>query len=85
MCNARIIWGGDNSISNIRKFGLNQRALDIAFADRYSFCAMNASEILKISKDLFATYKIRKRIHYKIAYNITHLETVVQLYSTIHL
>ena len=49
MCNARIIWGGDNSISNIRKFELNQRALDIAFADRYSFCAMNAPEILKIN------------------------------------
>ena len=49
MCNARIIWGGDNSISNIRKFELNQRALDIAFADRYSFCVLNTLEILKIN------------------------------------
>ena len=51
MCNARIIWGGDNSISNIRKFELNQRALDIAFADRYSFCVMNPLEILKINNN----------------------------------
>ena len=49
MCNARLIWGGDNSISNIRKFPLDHRAIDIAFADRYSFCVMNTSEILKLS------------------------------------
>jgi len=49
VCNARIIWGGDNSINNIRKFSLNHRALDIAFADRYSFCIINSSEILKLS------------------------------------
>tara|TARA_B100001123_G_C15230995_1_gene995163 strand:- start:22 stop:1209 length:1188 start_codon:yes stop_codon:yes gene_type:complete len=49
MCNARLIWGGDNSINNIRKFPLDQRAIDIAFADRYSFCVINTSEILKLS------------------------------------
>ena len=50
ICNARLIWGGDNSIKNIRKFPLNQRALDIAFADRYSFCVMNTSEVMKLDK-----------------------------------
>ena len=49
ICNARLIWGGDNSISNIRKFTLNQRAIDIAFADRYSFCVIDTREILKLS------------------------------------
>ena len=49
ICNGRIIWGGDNSIRNIRKFEINQRALDIAFADRYSFCALETMEILKLS------------------------------------
>jgi len=48
ICNARLIWGGDNSINNIRKFSLNLRALDIAFADRYSICVINASEVLKL-------------------------------------
>ena len=48
ICNARLIWGGDNSINNIRKFPLDQRAIDIAFADRYSFCVINASKILKL-------------------------------------
>ena len=51
MCNARLIWGGDNSISNIRKFPLDHRAIDIAFADRYSFCVIKASEVLKLKKD----------------------------------
>ena len=50
ICNARLIWGGDNSIKNIRKFPLNQRALDIAFADRYSFCVMNTSEVMKLGE-----------------------------------
>ena len=50
ICNARVIWGGDNSIKNIRNFPLNQRALDIAFADRYSFCVMNTSEVMKLGK-----------------------------------
>lgn len=51
ICNARLIWGGDNSIKNIRKFPLMERALDIAFADRYSFCVIKASEVLKLKKD----------------------------------
>ena len=51
ICNARIIWGGDNSIRNIRKFEINQRSLDIAFADRYSFCAMGTMEILKLNNN----------------------------------
>ncbi len=50
ICNARIIWGGDNSIKNIRSFPLSQRALDIAFADRYSFCVINTSEVIKLNK-----------------------------------
>ena len=49
ICNARIIWGGDNSINNIRKFPLSHRSLDIAFADRYSLCVINSSTVLKLS------------------------------------
>jgi len=49
MCNVRLIWGGDNSIKNVRKFQINQRSIDLAFADRYSFCVINSSSILKLS------------------------------------
>jgi hypothetical protein len=48
-CNARIIWGGDNTIWNIRKLSIPTRCIDIAFADRYSFSIINAEEIIQIN------------------------------------
>ncbi len=50
ICNARLIWGGDETIKNIRMFKLQQRAIDIAFADRYSFCAIDTKKFLKLNK-----------------------------------
>ena len=47
-CNARLIWGGDSSIQNIRNFTLSASALDLTFADRYSFCAINSDKLLKL-------------------------------------
>ena len=49
ICNARLIWGGDETIKNIRMFKLQQRAIDIAFADRYSFCAIDTKKFLKLN------------------------------------
>lgn len=46
-CNARIIWGGDNTIWNIRMLPIPARCIDIAFADRYSFSIINAEEIIQ--------------------------------------
>ena len=43
----RIIWGGDNTIGEIRKAQLPSRSTEITFADRYSFAAINASEYLE--------------------------------------
>lgn len=45
----RIIWGGDNTINNIRRFPIKIRGVDIAFADRYSICILGSDEILKLS------------------------------------
>ena len=47
ICDTRIIWGGDQTIANIRQSMLKARAMDITFADRYSFCVINADEYLK--------------------------------------
>lgn len=44
-CAARIIWGGDATINAIRKFPIPERSVDVAFADRYSFCVMGADKI----------------------------------------
>lgn len=42
----RIIWGGDNTIAEIRKSPLKPRAFDITFADRYSFAVFDADFVL---------------------------------------
>lgn len=42
----RIIWGGDNTIAEIRKAALKPRAFDITFADRYSFAVFDADFVL---------------------------------------
>lgn len=46
-CNARIIWGGDQAINNIRKLSIPERSIEIAFADRYSFCVIDGNSILQ--------------------------------------
>ena len=49
-CNVRIIWGGDNTINQIRKNMLSPRAFDVSFADRYSICAINAKSYINYDK-----------------------------------
>jgi hypothetical protein len=46
-CDARIIWGGDSTIKQIKKSEIPLRAIDIAFSDRYSFSLLNAEVILE--------------------------------------
>lgn len=61
LADVRIIWGGDNTISEIRKATLKPRAFDIAFADRYSFAIFNpdyvlektSEEMKKIAQDFY--------------------------------
>lgn len=50
MCDARIIWGGDKTINEIRKFKMQTRSVDISFADRYSVSVINSIKILDLSK-----------------------------------
>ena len=44
----RVIWGGDNTISEIRKSPLPPRSNEITFADRYSLTIINSDEYLNI-------------------------------------
>jgi hypothetical protein len=41
-CDVRVIWGGDQTINNIRRSPLPPRSFDLTFADRYSLCVINA-------------------------------------------
>ncbi|MBB36106.1 MAG: acyl-CoA reductase [Hirschia sp.] len=44
--NGRVIWGGDETVAEIRKLPLPPRAREVTFADRYSFCVMDAAAML---------------------------------------
>jgi hypothetical protein len=59
IANMRIIWGGDETIADIRKSPLAARATEITFADRYSLCIINAENYLnednpkKVANDFY--------------------------------
>jgi hypothetical protein len=46
-CDVRIIWGGDKTINTIRKHWIPEKAVDITFADRYSFTVINLDKLKK--------------------------------------
>lgn len=46
ICDVRLIWGGDDTISEIRKNKIPPRSFDVTFADRYSICVINADEYI---------------------------------------
>ncbi len=48
-CDVRIIWGGDHTIHSIRQTPIPARAIELTFADRFSYCALNAEAFLSLS------------------------------------
>jgi len=46
ICDSRVIWGGNTTISEIRKYPLKPRANEITFADRHSIAVINADEYI---------------------------------------
>ena len=42
-CDARVIWGGDNSVRSIRNIPIKPRSIELVFPDRYSFCIIKSS------------------------------------------
>lgn len=47
LADVRIVWGGDNTIAEIRKSPLKSSAFEITFADRYSMAVFNAKYVLE--------------------------------------
>lgn len=52
-CHVRIIWGGDETVRTIRSIPLAPLATELAFPDRFSLCALKASEVARIHDDEF--------------------------------
>ena len=48
ICDIRIIWGGDQTIDEIRKFPISSKSIEVTFSDRYSIAIINAKSYLKI-------------------------------------
>ena len=46
LVNARLIWGGDETIKEIKKSPTKPRCIDICFSDRYSFSIINAASFI---------------------------------------
>ena len=47
VCDVRIIWGGDETIKQVRRNELPPRSFDITFADRYSLCVINSDKFVE--------------------------------------
>lgn len=48
---ARVIWGGDNTITTIRSCKTKPRGIDIVFPDRYSICILDGQAILETDSE----------------------------------
>jgi len=44
-CDARILWGGDDTVKSIRKIPIPPRSVEMTFADRYSLCVLGGDAI----------------------------------------
>ena len=47
---ARIIWGSDNTVSEIKKFKTKPKTVDVLFPDRYSFCLINSTKFENLTE-----------------------------------
>jgi hypothetical protein len=64
LCDVRVIWGGDETITEIRKSPLRPRAFDVTFADRYSFCLINADQFVEEKHPLEVAAKFYNDTYY---------------------
>jgi len=56
ICDARIIWGGDNTVKEIRDSAISARCTEITFADRYSLAVIDSDEyVVKDDKSRIAS------------------------------
>lgn len=54
MCDVRIIWGGNQTINLVRQAAIPPRAIEMAFADRYSIALMDSEAVLEADMEELA-------------------------------
>lgn len=54
----RLIWGGDNTVREIKSLKTKFRSIDLTFGDRYSFSVINSENLVKLTeKDMINLIK----------------------------
>ena len=51
ICDVRIIWGGNETINNIRQIPIPAKSREITFSDKYSSCIINSEKIVNLNKN----------------------------------
>jgi hypothetical protein len=54
LCDARVIWGGDETIRRVREAPLAPRAFDVTFADRWSLLVVDAAYVAAMDENTLA-------------------------------
>ncbi len=54
LCDARIIWGGDETVARVRQAALPPHAFDVTFADRYSLLLVQPQAVLAMDEAALA-------------------------------
>ena len=49
VCDVRVIWGGDDTIRNVRQIPMPPHAIEVAFANKYSLAAIELDRWLSLS------------------------------------
>nr|WP_245200457.1 acyl-CoA reductase [Herbaspirillum sp. LeCh32-8] len=55
LADARIVWGGDATVAHMRSLPCRPRSREVAFPDRYSFCALGPQAVLALDDAGLAT------------------------------
>ena len=50
VCNARIVWGSDDTVQKVKSIKLPSRSIDIPFSERYSMAVLGAEEIVNANE-----------------------------------
>jgi hypothetical protein len=50
-CSVRVIWGGDHTVSTLRRIPLPPLATELAFADRFSLAALRAAAVCDCNEE----------------------------------
>ena len=50
LCDLRVIWGGDNAVSSIRRHAIPATSVDLCFPDKWSVCLLKCSAVITLAE-----------------------------------